>query len=214
MIRIKSKKKAKAKNKAWLKAFLIVFIALMAGGGIYSFNAKQIAGNSLPMPFGVGGAVILSGSMEPELSVDDLVFVKAAKEYGTGDVIVFKSGRGMVIHRIISIKDKDGNTQQTAQLGSADGIADSYEIITKGDANNAADDPITLSMVIGKKVGCIKGGGKAVNVLQSPFGVLLLLGAVVLFVMSVNSGGNEGDEELMELRKEIERLKNSQGDGK
>ena len=43
------------------------------GINVYLWNASSLAGNAMPMPFGFGMAVVLSGSMEPVLSVNDLL---------------------------------------------------------------------------------------------------------------------------------------------
>ena len=51
-----------------------LLISLVLGGTAYSWNARRLAGNAMPMPFGVGLSVVLSGSMEPTLSVNDLIF--------------------------------------------------------------------------------------------------------------------------------------------
>ena len=54
-------------------------------------NAKNLVGNNLPMPFGYGAAVVLSGSMEPAFSKGDLIIVKETDEYGLNDIVVFES---------------------------------------------------------------------------------------------------------------------------
>ena len=82
---------------------------------------------------------IITGSMEPELKVGDVILVKEAtfEELKLKDVITYESDdkgtEGMIItHRIIDI-DKE-----------------SKKIITKGDANDVEDPAIDSSQVYGK----------------------------------------------------------------
>ena len=53
----------------------------MIGFNVYLANAYGLVGNQLPMPFGYGAAVVLSGSMEPEFSEGDLILIKETKDY-------------------------------------------------------------------------------------------------------------------------------------
>ncbi len=51
---------------------------------------------------------VLTGSMEPEIKVGDMVVVHSAKEYKVGDVLKFdqtSSGNLPTVHRLIAIKD-------------------------------------------------------------------------------------------------------------
>ena len=171
-----------------LQTALLVVIALAVGLGIYHWNAQSLGRNALPMPFGVGMAVVVSGSMEPELSVDDLIFVKSADHYQVGDVVVFASGSSLVVHRIMEL---DGNT-----------------VITQGDANNTPDDPITLRDIKGKVVFDLPYVGVVVDFVKSTPGTLLiLLAAAYLYWRSIQSERKEADNELDQLRKEIDELK-------
>lgn len=47
-----------------------------------------LAGNQVPMPFGMGVAVVLSGSMESELITNDVIIVRETNDYAVGDVVV------------------------------------------------------------------------------------------------------------------------------
>ena len=105
-------------------------------------------------PFVYKTAVILSGSMEPTISVDDLVIVKRAEEIKKGDIIVFYDEKGNeVIHRVIDIDDDT--------------------ITTQGDANNTADTPISRDKVCGKYVTKIRYVGKIIKFIKTPLGVLI-----------------------------------------
>ena len=183
--------KTPAKKNIWrtvLQTALLVVIALAVGLGIYHWNAQSLGRNAMPMPFGVGIAVVVSGSMEPALSVDDLILVKESDHYTVGDVVVFSSGSSLVVHRIIEL---DGDT-----------------VITQGDANNTPDDPITLRDIKGKVVFTLPYVGVAVDFVKStPGTMLILLAAAYLYWRSVQNERKENDRELDEIRKKIDELR-------
>ncbi len=177
---------AKKQNPIWRVLFLIMTAAVL-GVSVYSWNARMILGNPMPMPFGYGVSVVLSGSMEPALQVDDLVVVRRSQDVEAEDIIVFQSGKSLVIHRVVKV---DGQT-----------------LITKGDANNAEDEPISLSDVKGELVLRIPGAGKAIGFLQKPVvaGALLCL-ALLLTERSYRKEKKTGNDELEAIRQEIESL--------
>ena len=148
----------------------------------------MLGGNALPMPFGFGMTVVLSGSMEPELSVDDLLIVTPSDTYEVGDVVVYQTQRTAVVHRIVAINGE--------------------EIITRGDANNTDDDPITKENIKGKVIFAIPFIGLIVNLIKTPFGTILLLGAAIwLLEASFKKEKDKKAEELAAIRREIEELK-------
>ena len=78
-------------------------------------------------------ASITSGSMWPALKRGDLIFIQGVnvkEEIKEGDIIVYKNPKGFTIHRVIQLNK---NT-----------------LVTKGDANNVADNPIKYEDIIGK----------------------------------------------------------------
>lgn len=172
---------------------LIARIAVMLVAGVflgtqlYAWNARNVGGDSMPMPFGVGVSIILSGSMEPELSVDDVIIVKEQDAYSVGDMVVFQSHGDMVVHRIISM---DGDT-----------------VTTKGDANNSADEPISLSDIKGGVTAVIPGMGKALRFIKSPYGIIIVLGAALLLMeLSFRREKKASDQDLEPIKEEIRRL--------
>lgn len=169
---------------------LILTGSLILGINGYLWIGRQLAGNRLPMPFGYGTAVILSGSMEGTLSVNDLAVVHRQKEYEVGDIVVYEADGDLIIHRVI---EKEGE-----------------KLVTKGDANNAPDAPIRLSDVKGKMIGHIPGVGGVVRRLKTPAGVFASLAVVVLLLeVSYWKEGSKEDEEQEKLREEIYRLKSA-----
>jgi len=177
-----------------LRICLLVFVALVIGVNVYLWNAKSLMGNTMPMPFGYGCAVVLSGSMEPTLQIDDLIFVKAQDSFAVDDIVVFEDNGSLIVHRLQSI-DED-------------------YAITKGDANNVADDPIAAEQIIGCVVGHLPKMGIVTRFLKTPVGVLLLLGgALLLTEMSFRNDREAGDEKGEQLKAEIRKLRAEQEGG-
>lgn len=178
----------KIQLKSVIRIPVLVLLAVLIGVSIYSINASMLGGNALPMPFGFGMTVVLSGSMEPELSVDDLLIVTPSDTYEVGDVVVYQTQRTAVVHRIVSINGD--------------------KIITRGDANNTDDDPIAKENIKGKVIFAIPFIGLIVNLIKTPFGTILLLGAAVwLLEASFKKEKDKKAEELAAIRREIEELK-------
>lgn len=158
-----------------------------------------------PSIFGVTPLVVMSGSMsgseDGHVEVGDLIFVSEveAEELEIGDVICFMEGTVAVTHRIIEI--------QNAENGS-------LQFITKGDANNVADqNPVSAEMLVGKFQTRIPKVGDFAMFLQKPLGMLLFIGIpLCLFIlydilrrqkMSAAESKRTADmeAELQELRK-------------
>ena len=185
---MKNTEKTKKSIKAAVRIALLVLAALIVGINLYEINASRLAGNALPMPFGVGSAVVLSGSMEPELSVGDLILVVEQDDYRVDDVVVFQDGRMAVTHRIVFISDD--------------------EVITRGDANNTNDEPLAPEQIKGKVVLAIPLLGYLINLIKTPVGTLAVIGlAVFLLERSFRAEQESDKKKLDEIRAEIERLK-------
>ena len=75
---------------------------------------------------------VISGSMADTIMINDIVIDKITDDIKPNDIITYKSDGNFVTHRVIEIRDK--------------------EIITKGDANNTPDEPISRNSILGKVV--------------------------------------------------------------
>ena len=73
---------------------------------------------------------IATGSMEHELFAGDYIVVEKTDNYKVGDIITYMEDGYYITHRINEI---DENT-----------------IVTKGDANNSSDSPISRDKIVGK----------------------------------------------------------------
>ena len=177
--------------KMILRTLLIIFVSLVVGFNLYTWNAQSLMGNTLPMPFGYGAAVVLTGSMEPTIHVNDVILVAEQPTYAENEIAVYQSGSILVVHRILDITD---------------GM-----VTTKGDANNAPDAPVELSSVKGKVVGVIPGVGGIVKILKTPTATaIMLVGAVLLLEASFRKEKKKGDDQLEKIKEEIRKLKDEQ----
>ena len=178
---------SKRKSAALRLAALILCGALL-GTNVYLANANSLVGEKLPMPFGTGAAVVLSGSMEPALSVGDLIVVQKTESYAPGDVVVFAQQGSLVVHRIVEISD---------------GM-----VTTRGDANNADDQPVALSALRGKVSFCLPGVGHLVTFLKSPIGTIgLIAAAIALVEIPFRRQKQADDQQRQQIIDEIKRLK-------
>lgn len=76
---------------------------------------------------------VVSGSMEPNIKIGDVIIIKKQKNYDIGDIVTYiGNDESFITHRIVLI--------------SGD------EITTKGDANNTNDISINKQQIIGKLV--------------------------------------------------------------
>lgn len=172
----------------WIRRLVLALLGLLMGLQIYFVNAGRVMGDPLPMPFGYGAAVVLSGSMEPTYSAGDLLIVKKMDHYQTGDIVVYQSGRSLVVHRII---DMNGET-----------------VTTQGDANNAPDEPFAVSQIKGISVGSIPFVGTWFRILKTPVGLMAaFLCTIFLIEVSFRKQSDTDAAELEKIKEEIQRLK-------
>ena len=177
--------------KTVIRILLLAIAAAVVGFGVYSVNAERLTGNSLPMPFGFGGAVVLSGSMEPTLSVGDLLLVVPSEQYEVSEVVVYQEGQSLVVHRIMRI--------------------DGESAVTKGDDNTGEDDPILLTQIKGKVIFSVPLVGHLVRFIKTPIGIMAVMGlAIWLMERSFRREKDSKQDQLRQLRAEIEQLKNEQ----
>ena len=165
----KKKKSAFMKKKARKKAVRACFSALawiicaillfLCANNIYQqvINKDNYVGF-----FNIGNAVVESGSMQPTFYADDMIIYKKAnlETLKEGDIVVYKRGDDLIVHRIVS-------------------IADGY-VTTKGDNNSVADEPFEKNNVIGVYIKHFSNIGVVVKFLASPIATFALLGLIVL----------------------------------
>ena len=171
-----------------LRRLLLVILGLALGMILYFTNAQKILGNQMPMPFGIGIADVLSGSMEPTFSKGTLLIVRESEKVDIGDIVVYQSGNSLVVHRITDIKKN--------------------QITTQGDANNTPDPSFDRSAIKGVVIGWIPYLGTVLNMVRTPAGVIILL--LLAFLLVEGSFRRQKDEDAQEIeaiKEEIRRLK-------
>lgn len=130
---------------------------------VYIIAKRILTDTAQPDVFGWSWAVVVSGSMEPAVSVDDLIIVHREKDYHVGDVISYESGNVVVTHRII---EKSGNV-----------------FTTQGDANNSPDLlPVKQEQIIGKVLLTVPRAGYLIGFLQTPLGMTAMVFTGLLLV--------------------------------
>lgn len=169
------------------RTLLLVLVSLILGVNIYTWNARSLTGNQVPMPFGYGASVVLSGSMEPALSVGDLLILKEETSYRVDDIVVYQSGKMAVVHRIVAM--------------------DEEAVVTQGDANNTPDEAFPVSAIKGKVIRAIPMAGNLVWALKSPMALLGIMAlTVALLELSFRSAKQEKEKEQEKIKAEIRRL--------
>ena len=100
-----------------------------------------------------------TGSMENGIHIGDYVLICRKNEYVVGDIVTYRKNDYYITHRIIKSINGD-------------------KVITKGDANNVADDEIDKSAIVGK---VILIGGLLNFLIEFKFGIAsLFLGIYLL----------------------------------
>ncbi|HZJ68872.1 MAG TPA: signal peptidase I [Candidatus Eisenbacteria bacterium] len=152
----------------------------------------------LPDFIGYKPLIVLSGSMEPIVTLGDLAFVKITpiEDITENDIIAFrqnKSDKTAVLHRVKEKTKEDGE----------------IAFVTKGDANPGVDDHrVKPDEIDGKYIGKIAKLGRLALFLQTPTGMFLLviLPLVLLLTIDYLLGKGKTTRER-ELEAELAALK-------
>lgn len=138
---------------SWLMTVVMLMVLL---GNFYLLLAKSVFNDPAPTVFGYSYAVVISGSMQPAIQVNDLIVTHSRAEYDVGDVITYLSNGDLVTHRIVNTE----NGRYT----------------TRGDFNNAPDpNRVSHGEIVGKVVFVIPYVGLILSYLQTPLGMLVLV---------------------------------------
>ncbi len=142
---------------------------------------------------------VISGSMEPEYSVGDLIYVREVNpnDIKVGMPITFVLNEDLVVatHRVIEVD------------------AENQYFYTKGDANEIADnDPVHFNNVIGVPQFSIPLLGYVSDFIQNPPGAYITVGVGAILILAVflpdfigkKKDENQNTEETTELETEQE----------
>ena len=162
-----------------LTAILFAFLVL----AIYFKVQMLVLGRTYASFFGYTMFQVASGSMEPELYIDDVILVKKTGQYAVNDVITYESNQTIITHRILSI---NGNL-----------------LTVKGDANNTIDDPINRDIVIGEVIKVFPNLKMWQNILSSPKILAAMFITLLLFDFAFSyKGGNAKKKTSVKKSKE------------
>ncbi|MDD5865972.1 MAG: signal peptidase I [bacterium] len=139
--------------------FIITLLVLFL---LYKTILVKIYHKDYVSTFGYSIFEIVTGSMEPTLSINDYIIVKNTDNISEGDIITYKEENTFITHRIIKINGD--------------------EIITQGDANNSTDKKISKSMIIGKVVKVLPNLGVIKSILLTPKIII----SMCIFILLLN----------------------------
>lgn len=139
--------------------FIITLLVLFL---LYKMIVVKIYHKNYVSTFGYSIFEIVTGSMEPTLSINDYIIVKNTDNISEGDIITYKEENTFITHRIIKINGD--------------------EIITQGDANNSTDKKISKSMIIGKVVKVLPNLGVIKSILLTPKIII----SMCIFILLLN----------------------------
>ena len=182
---------------------LIAVLAL----SIIVFTLTKINGDS-PSFFGYSLHRIMSGSMEPELVINDVILSKDVSDTSQvrlGDIVTFEGGSAFdyksVTHRVIVAPYDNGKGRVV--------------VVTKGDSNDADDGEIDFSTVQSKYLRKINFLSHIYNFFFSKWGLLIFIGLLLLIffdeivniIKIISASRHEKPESISEI---IERMQREQ----
>lgn len=168
-----------------LNVFIVLFAIFLLISMYTAFQVKLL-GNEYSNFFGYSLFEVQTGSMHGTIESGDWIVVKTNRDVNIGDIVTYKHGNDFITHRII----------------------ESYKgtYITKGDANNAKDDPIDQSQIVGRVVKVLHGFGILRKTIFNPFVIALIIITLYLFNLTFKSGKSKFDmkvEEIIKVFKEM-----------
>ena len=175
-----------------LKITAISILSIVLLLNIYIMVQANVSPDKVPSVFGYKPFVVLSGSMESEISVGDLVFVKDVdiNELKKNDIIAFRDNENLVTtHRIVD--EININNQRCFK--------------TKGDSNNEADQgTVCKKQIEGKYQGKIAKVGNVIIFIQKPLGftvmmLSILIVCIFIYFIFSNRINKISDKELKEF---------------
>lgn len=180
---------------------LIILLPILFISGVILIDS-YIHPDEIPSFFGWKPFIVLSGSMESEIYVGDVVVVKEidTKDLKQGDIIAFKSDDIVVTHRIKEIIEENGQSKY----------------ITKGDNNNTEDQGYVLpEQVEGLYQFRISRLGNLAMFVQTPVGMVVCLSIPIILLILVQIVDSKKDKEIInekankqkDMEEEIARLK-------
>lgn len=205
IIRIKNfvgrKRKMQIFKKIISIIILIILITILFVSGTILIDSC-LHPDEVPSFFGWKPFIVLSGSMETQISAGDIVVVKEidTQNLKKGDIIAFKEDDVVITHRIDEVEEKDGQVQY----------------ITKGDNNKAQDIGSVLpNQIEGVFKFKISRLGNLAMFVQTPLGMIVCLSIPIIIIILLQIADSKKEKEKLisklnkqrEMEDEIEKLK-------
>lgn len=184
--------------KKIIAILITIMLSLILIYNVYTFVSIKILNKELVTVNGYAILEVVSGSMEPTISVGDYIIIDTKdKNYFVNNVVTFKDENGaFVTHRIIKLNEQ--------------------EMVTKGDNNDSKDDAMPVKNIVGKYVMRLNGLGRIINSLKNPVSsiMIFIIGILVCFLISTDKKGNVIlDDEEKEFQKYLKQ-KEKKGNNK
>ena len=163
---------------------LIVILGIILLITIYNNIQIKVLGNDYASFFGHSIFEVQTGSMEPEISAGDWIIVKYDNNIELNDIVTFQQKDDFITHRVI----------------------ESYNgtFVTKGDANNAKDKPISKEQIIGKVTKILPNFGIFRKTIFNPIVLLLLIGTCYIAMQTFKK---PSEKELAKEQELIDSIK-------
>lgn len=187
-------KRQKTKNIC-IKILTIILLAMIIINFIVLLQMK-IAPNETPNLFGLKAFCIISGSMKPEINVNDVIIVKKVQqeELHINDIISFKMNEEIITHRIINVQKEND---------------EKVYYVTKGDANNTEDtEKITFENIEGKYIFKIEKIGYLITAIQNKITLIVVMTMLAILYV-IEQRNTKKKEKRSKEREEYENEKNN-----
>ena len=166
---------------------LIVLVLMLLVFVIYSIIQINVFNKDYANIFGYTFLQVKTGSMEDTIHVNDIVIEKILKDKNNikvNDIISYKEENYIITHRVIEVRDD--------------------KIITKGDANNAEDDPIAKDAVIGKVTKIVPNISIWIDVFKNKSVFSLAIITIILFIITFSIKTDEEKEDKKAKEEKVE----------
>lgn len=167
---------------------LIVIFGFILLVFIYKNIQTRVLGNDYSSLFGFSFFEVQTGSMEGNLddsiSVGDWIIVKYTNNIELQDIITFQKDGNFITHRVI--EEYNGT------------------YITKGDANNTKDDPVSREQVVGKVVKILPNFGIIKRTILNPYVLISLIVSFYLIGYALRS--IKKDKEMIKGKKITQKV--------
>lgn len=156
---------------------LLVIVTLLIIVGAYYLIQINVLNNDYANIFGYTFFEVATGSMADIIQIGDAVVVELTKDVKENDIIVYKEDDDFITHRLIEINENG-------------------DFVTKGDANNTEDKPISESQVLGKVIYIIPKLGIWRRAILSPQVLILTTTLIILLgvALKITTNTEEKDE--------------------